>query len=213
MSKIAIVQQAPVFLNKTKTIIRTVDSVQEAAAGGAELVIFTEAYIAGYPAWIWRLRPGSDWSLCEEIHALLLDNAVDLASTDLAPLCDAARQHSVTIVCGMNETDSSLSRATLYNTVVVIDPDGRIINRHRKLMPTNPERMVWGFGDASELKGVELKGVRALYFLSLNPCYTVRYFTIPMVPDIGKRNDDILTMRNVFLTLIFITFHKSSGDK
>ena len=155
MTKVAIVQRAPVFLNKEKTIAKAVGSVKEAVAEGANIVILTEAFIPGYPAWIWRLRPGGDWTLSEEIHALLIKNAVNLESEDLTPLCNAARQHKTTVVCGMNELDSKLSRATLYNTVVVIGPDGRIINRHRKLMPTNPERMVWGFGDASGLKAVE----------------------------------------------------------
>ena len=55
----------------------------------------------------------------------------------------------------MNERDAEFSGGTLYNTVVVIGPDGVVLNRHRKLMPTNPERMVWGFGDASGLRTVE----------------------------------------------------------
>jgi len=155
MTRLAIIQKAPVFLDREGTVARAVVSVQEAAAEGAELVIFTEAFIPGYPAWIWRLRPGGDWALSEEIHALLLDNAVDLAGTDLLPLCEAAKQYHTTIVCGLHEIDHEFSRATLYNTVVVIGPNGNIINRHRKLMPTNPERMVWGFGDASGLKAVE----------------------------------------------------------
>lgn len=155
MTKAAIVQKAPVFLEKEKTIASAVGLVTEAATSGANLVIFTEAYIPGYPAWMWRLRPGGDWSLSEEIHARLLQNAVNLESNDLAPLYDAASQHKVTIVCGMNERESKLSQATLYNTVIVIGPDGTMLNRHRKLMPTNPERMVWGFGDASGLKVVD----------------------------------------------------------
>ena len=59
------------------------------------------------------------------------------------------------MVCGLQERDSAFSRSTLYNTVVVIGPDGTLLNRHRKLMPTNPERMVWGFGDASGLRAVD----------------------------------------------------------
>ncbi|MBL4775678.1 MAG: hypothetical protein JKY87_06445 [Mariprofundus sp.] len=108
MPKIAIVQQAPVFLDKVRTIRKAVDSVRKAAAEGAELVIFTEAFIAGYPAWIWRLRPGGDWGLSEEMHALLLNSAVNLASEDLTPLRDAARQYHTTIVRGMNEIDLDL---------------------------------------------------------------------------------------------------------
>jgi nitrilase len=125
------------------------------AALGAGLVVFPEAFIPGYPAWIWRLRPGSDWGLAEELHVRLLKNAVTLGSDDLKPLLEAARQNEMIVVCGINERDSALSRATLYNTVVTIRSDGQLINRHRKLMPTNPERMVWGFGDGSGLKVVD----------------------------------------------------------
>ena len=77
-----------------------------------------------------------------------------MASNDLDPLYEAARELEVTIVCGIEERDSQLSQSTLYNSVVVIGADGSLLNKHRKLMPTNPERMVWGFGDASGLKAV-----------------------------------------------------------
>lgn len=155
MTKAAIVQRPSVFMDKQKSIILTVKSIEEAAAEGADLVVFTETFIAGYPAWIWRLRPGGDWNLSEELHQRLLENAVILDSVDLAPLYDAARTQNVTVVCGIEERDSQLSRNTLYNTVLVIGPDGTLLNKHRKLMPTNPERMVWGFGDASGLRVVD----------------------------------------------------------
>lgn len=151
MTKIAVVQEAPVFLDRARTLEKAAGQVAETAAHGATLVVFPEAYVPGYPTWIWRLRPGGDWALNEAIHARLLANAVDLAAGDLDPLCDAAREHGVTVICGVDERDG----ATLYNTVVTIGADGRLLNRHRKLMPTNPERMVWGFGDASGLKVVD----------------------------------------------------------
>lgn len=160
MIKLAIVQTAPVFLDKQKTIELAVARVDEAAANGADLVVFTECFIPGYPAWIWRLRPGGDWDLSQELHQRLLHNAVNLEAGDLVPLYDAARKHSLTIVCGIEERDSHLSQTTLFNSVVTIGPDGALLNRHRKLMPTNPERMVWGFGDASGLKVVETNAGR-----------------------------------------------------
>jgi nitrilase len=153
--RIAIVQKAPVFLNREKTVALTVANVEEAVAGGARLIVFPEAFIAGYPAWIWRLRPGSDMGLAEQLHLALLNSAVTLDSNQLAPLCQAAREHEVTVICGLHERDGGTSRGTLYNTVVTIGPDGELLNRHRKLMPTNPERMVWGWGDASGLKSVD----------------------------------------------------------
>jgi len=155
MNKIAIVQNSPVFLDKHKTIELAVAKVEEASGNGAELVVFTEAFIPGYPTWIWRLRPGGDWNVSEELHQRLLMNAIKMESDDLDPLYEAARKHHVTIVCGMEERDSKLSQSTLYNTVIIIGKDGTLLNRHRKLMPTNPERMVWGFGDASGLKVVD----------------------------------------------------------
>ena len=155
MAKLAIVQKSPVLLDKKKTVQSAAAMVEEVANNGAQMVVFPEAFIPGYPAWIWRLRPGGDWGLTEEIHTRLLDNAVNLETDDLAPLYDAAKKHKMTIVCGIDERESRLSQATLYNTVIVIGPDGQLLNRHRKLMPTNPERMVWGFGDASGLKVVD----------------------------------------------------------
>lgn len=153
--RIAVVQRPPVLLNRSGTITEAVAAIREAAASEARLVVFPEAYIPGYPAWIWRLRPGADMALAEQLHAQLLANAVSLDGDDLAPLRKAAKEHQVTVVCGIDERDADFSRGTIYNTVVVIGPDGSLMNRHRKLMPTNPERMIWGFGDASGLKALD----------------------------------------------------------
>ena len=155
MPKIAIIQQAPVLLDRNATIEKAILAIAAAAADGAELVIFPEAFIPGYPAWIWRLRPGGDMGLVESLHARLFDNSVSLEGDDLAPLRESAKKHNVTVVCGMNERDGTSSRTTLYNTVVTIGSDGTLLNRHRKVMPTNAERMVWGFGDATGLKVVD----------------------------------------------------------
>lgn len=155
MSRIAIVQRPPTFLNRAETTATVVTSVREAATAGAQLIVFPEAFIPGYPAWIWRLRPGGDMGLSEQLHSLLLANSVRVDGDDLTPLREAARQNNVTVVCGVNERDTDFSRNTIYNSVVAIGPDGTILNRHRKIMPTNPERMVWGFGDASGLRAIE----------------------------------------------------------
>jgi nitrilase len=152
---VAVVQHPPVLLDRGATLARAVDLVGEAAAAGANLVTFPEAFVPGYPVWMWRLRPGPDFDLTGAIHRRLVASAVDLTTDDLAPLTRAAAQHRVTVVVGINERDGAFSRATLYNTVVVIAADGTIVNRHRKLMPTNPERMVWGLGDATGLRAVD----------------------------------------------------------
>lgn len=154
-TKVAVIQKPPVLLDRDKTIAKAVASIHEAADAGATLLVFPEAYISGYPTWVWRLQPGGDMALSSELHARLRQNAVDLNRDDLGPLREAASRRAVTVVMGINEIDSRFSGTTLFNTLVTIGPDGTILNRHRKLMPTNPERMVWGMGDATGLKVVD----------------------------------------------------------
>jgi nitrilase len=150
--RVAVVQHPPVTLHRAKTLERGVALLEEAAARGARLVSFPETWLPGYPEWLWRLRPGADFELTGEIHGRLIENAVDLSGGDLKPIQAAARRLKVTVSIGIHERDGKFSRGTLYNTVVLIGPDGEVLNRHRKLMPTNPERMVWGTGDASGLR-------------------------------------------------------------
>lgn len=152
---VAVAQKPPVLLDLQATMDRALETVDEAVAKGSQLVVFPEAYLPGYPTWIWRLRPGGDMALSSNIHSRLRENAVNIDAGGLAPLCEAAAANGVTIVCGLNEVDGQYSGSTLFNTVVVIGPDGAILNRHRKLIPTNPERMVWGRGDASGLRVVD----------------------------------------------------------
>lgn len=155
MKKVAIIQEAPYVLDKERTINKAVEIINKVSAQGAELIVFPEAFIPGYPAWIWRLRPGGDWSTCEEIHARLLKNTIDLSTDDLAPICKAAKKNGVTLVLGMHERDNKNSQSTIYNSAITIDMYGEIVNHHRKLMPTNPERMVWGFGDGHGLNVID----------------------------------------------------------
>jgi len=155
MSKVAIIQDAPCVLDKVETIKKAAELINSVSALGAKLIIFPEAFIPGYPAWIWRLRPGGDYSVSEELHIRLLNNAVDLSSDDLKPMLEAAKNNDVTLVCGINERDNLNSQSTIFNSVITINNQGQLVNNHRKLMPTNPERMVWGFGDGHGLNVID----------------------------------------------------------
>ena len=155
LTRVAVVQRPPVLLNRDATMKAAVAHLHEAADAGAVLIIFPETYVPGYPVWIWSLRPGADYERTSEIHRVLLENSIDLSGNDLQSLRDAAAERGVVVVIGIHERDGHFSRATLYNTLVTIGADGSILNRHRKLVPTNPERMVWGQGDASGLRVVE----------------------------------------------------------
>jgi nitrilase len=150
--RVAVVQRPPVLLDREATLSDAVGHVHAAADAGGRLVVFPETYVPGYPVWIWRLRPEADYELTSTIHQELLANSIDLVADGLRPLRDAAAERGVVVVCGIHEREGEFGRATLYNTQVTIGTDGVVVNRHRKLVPTNPERMVWGQGDASGLR-------------------------------------------------------------
>jgi predicted amidohydrolase len=150
--KAAVVQAAPVFLDREATVEKGCRLIEEAAAGGAQLVAFPETWIPGYPVWAsripaWRIyRPG------QRLFARLFRNAVEVPSPATEALCQAARRAGVYVVMGLNEREAEFGRGTLYNTILFIGNDGRILGRHRKLMPTFHERTVWGLGDGSGLQ-------------------------------------------------------------
>jgi nitrilase len=155
MTKIAIIQEPPVYLNLPETMARAVDLIATAAAQGCEMVVFPEAWFPGYPTFVWRLAPGSGMGKTDDLYARLLANSIDRSKGGLEPLQAAAREHGVVVVAGYQEVDSASSGGTIFNSCAIIDADGRLANNHRKLMPTNPERMVWGFGDGSGLNVVD----------------------------------------------------------
>src|SRR5262252_1501709 len=96
--KVAVVQAPPVFLDRSATVSLVCERMSEAATNGARLVVFPEAYIPGYPAWVWRLKPAGDRALSGEIHSRLREQAVDLAKGDLDPIREAAATHDLTVV-------------------------------------------------------------------------------------------------------------------
>jgi nitrilase len=155
MTKVAVIQQPPVYLDLQKTMCRAIQLIEDAARDGAQMVVFPEAWFPGYPTFVWRLPPGAGMGKTDELFARLQANAIDLSQGGMRPLQQAAKDHDVVIVAGYQELDGAISGSTLYNSCIIIDADGAIANNHRKLMPTNPERMVWGFGDGSGLTVVD----------------------------------------------------------
>jgi nitrilase len=144
---VAAIQAAPVWMDTTATIERACSLIGEAARQGARLIAFPEVYVPGYPYWNWIMTPfeGSRW------FRMLSQQAVLVPSEHTHALCAQARTSSVYVVVGINER-SPISRGTLYNTNLVIDPSGEIIGRHRKLVPTWAEKLTWGGGDGSSLQ-------------------------------------------------------------
>ena len=89
MPRIAVVQEAPVLLDLERSLTRLTEAVAVAAQGGAQIVVFPEVFLPGYPTWIWRLRPGGDLALSAELHGRLVRSSVDIQAGGLAPLCHA----------------------------------------------------------------------------------------------------------------------------
>jgi nitrilase len=127
-----------------------VESLTRDAAGqGAQLIVFPEAFVPGPPVWIDALPVAED----AEWHALLLQQSVTIPGPAFERLAATAGENAVVLVVGVNERDEH--GGTVYNTVLTFGPDGTMRGRHRKLMPTHAERLVWGMGDGSHLQVVD----------------------------------------------------------
>ena len=148
---VAAVQAAPVLLDREATIGKVVALAEKAAADGARLVAFPEAFVPGYPDWVWRTRP---WDAeATALYARLLDQAVVVGSAATDLLADTARRLGIWLSVGVDERDHHDS--TIYNSLLHFAPDGSLAGRHRKLMPTGGERLVWGMGDGSTLTTID----------------------------------------------------------
>lgn len=137
---VAAVQSTPVLLDRDLTLERLLGSIKEAAAAGAQLVVFPEAIVPGYPDWVWRVPAFSDRDWYERLH----DQAVEIPGPTTEALGAAAREATTWVAVGVTERVRS---GTLYNTLLYLDANGAIAGFHRKLMPTGGERSVWGRGE------------------------------------------------------------------
>lgn len=128
------------------TAEKAVRFVQEAAGNGARLVAFPEVFIAGYPYWNWMLSPvaGSPW------FEKLFRSAITTDGPEVGLICKAAKENHCFVVIGINERGNSLGE--IYNTNLIISDEGKILGKHRKLVPTWAEKLTWTGGDGSSLK-------------------------------------------------------------
>jgi nitrilase len=149
--KIAVVQAAPVVLDREATVSKACELIAEAGRSGTRLVVFPEAFIPTYPDWVWRIPPGQHRVLAD-MYAELLEQSVEIPGPVTERLSQAARQAGVYVAMGLNERNAQASNASLYNTLLYIGPEGDLLGKHRKLVPTAPERMVWAQGDGSTLE-------------------------------------------------------------
>jgi nitrilase len=154
---VAILQSTPVFLDLAASLAKASALTKEAAKKGAQVVTFGETWLPGYPAWLdycsdaalWDHRPSKD------VFAKLRQNSVVVPSKETNHLAELAGDHKLTLVIGINERiESGPGNGTLYNSLLTFDPQGELVNHHRKLVPTYTERLIWGNGDGRGLESV-----------------------------------------------------------
>jgi nitrilase len=153
--KVACVQAEPVILDREATVDKLVRLVAETAGEGASLVVFPETFVSVYPSSAWA-KALAGWSdeRAKEAFARFAEQAVSVPGEAADRIGEAAREHGVWVVTGVTEVDPERP-GTLYNSLLYHAPDGRLALRHRKLVPTNHERLVWGPGDGRGLRAIE----------------------------------------------------------
>jgi nitrilase len=143
---VAAVQAAYVLMDREATTDRVEQLIGTAAGQGAELIVFPEVFVPGTPIWIDSVPI---WDGDEAWFARLVDQAVVVPSPTTERIAAAAQDAGAYVVVGVDEREPH--GTTIFNTLLYFGPDGRLLNKHRKLMPTGSERTVWGMGDGSML--------------------------------------------------------------
>jgi nitrilase len=147
---VACAQVEPVLFDREATIGRIAEIAAEVAGKRAQLVLFPEAFIPAYPSnrWVRFLAGGQD---SKSAYAKLARESLEVPGPDSDRLGEIAREHSLWLAVGANELD----RGTIYNALLLYGPGGELALHHRKLVPTNHERLVWGPGDGGGLEAVD----------------------------------------------------------
>jgi nitrilase len=153
--RVACVQAEPAILDRAATLDKLAVLTAEAKAQGAQLVVFPETFVPAYPSSAWaRFLAGWSDPRAKGAFAQLVRESVEIPGPDADRLGQIAREHEVWLVTGVNERDPARP-GTLYNSLLYHAPDGSLAVHHRKLVPTNHERLIWGQGDGEGLRAVE----------------------------------------------------------
>ena len=146
--KAAAVQLSPVLYSREGTVEKVVQKIRELGQKGVQFATFPETVVPYYPYFTFVQTPWQQIFGTEYLR--LLDQAVTVPSASTDAIGEACRQAGVVVSIGVNERDGG----TIYNTQLLFDADGTLLQRRRKISPTYHERMVWGQGDGSGLRAV-----------------------------------------------------------
>ncbi len=156
--RVGLAQIAPAWGDKNGTIHKIESAINEAASNGAELVVFGEALLPGYPFWL-ALTDGAAWNkkIVKELHAHYVVNSISIENGDLNSVCTLAAEHKIAIYLGIIERPQDRGGHSIYASMVYINQRGEIKSVHRKLQPTYDERLTWSPGDGHGLVTHKLK--------------------------------------------------------
>jgi len=199
----AVVQAASVAFDPARTIDKLALLAGAAAGKGVKLIVLPEAFVGGYPKGLdfgarvgLRTTEGRDW------FRIYYGGAIDVPGPHTARLGEIAAAHNVYLVTGVIERDGG----TLYCTALFFGPDGKLLGKHRKLMPTASERLIWGFGDGSTLPAIDtpLGRLGAVicwenYMPMLRMTMYAKGVTLYCAPTVDDRETWLSTMRHIAL--------------
>ncbi len=146
--RVGAAQVAPKVLDRDGTIAKACSCIEEAGRLKLDLLVFPEAFVSAYPYW----RGHVTVRRSTELNVEMQKQAIRIPSPETDRLAAAARRAGVNCVIGCNELDDRVGSLTMYNTLLFIGRDGRVLGRHRKLMPTHSEREYWGMGDGRDVR-------------------------------------------------------------
>ncbi|MCP1311994.1 carbon-nitrogen hydrolase family protein [Paenibacillus tyrfis] len=154
--KVAVIQAAPILFDKQSAMDKIENMTREAAGQGANLIVFPEVFLPGYPRGLsFGTRVGSRSADGRKDWERYWASAIDIPGAETGIFGELAKELGVYLVIGVVERDREFSTGTLYNSMVYIGPDGTLLGKHRKLVPTGSERLLWGQGDGSTLTVID----------------------------------------------------------
>ncbi|MGI8431314.1 MAG: carbon-nitrogen hydrolase family protein [Chthoniobacterales bacterium] len=158
MTRVALIQHAPVFMDLAASVAKGIALAEDAARQGAQLVAFGETWLPGYPAWLDYCGDAALWDHApsKEVFARLRQNSIVVPGPETEQFAQLARDHHLTLVLGVNErVTRGPGNGTLYNSLLTFTEERGLANHHRKLIPTYTERLVWGQGDGRGLEAAD----------------------------------------------------------
>ncbi len=201
MTRVAVVQAAPMLFDPAETSRRFETLLAEAASAGAELVVFPEAFVGGYPKGAtFGATVGARTDDGRALFARYRRSAIDVPGGDLDRMLAAVATHGVHVVVGVVERAGH----TLYCSALLIAPDGTLLGHHRNLVPTGTERLIWGRGDASDVAVVDTDLGRvgmAICWENYMPLYRGELYRqgveLYVAPTVDCRDTWAVTMRHI----------------